>query len=73
MQEVSRLAANFPDPVVGLIPIRFEEFEQHALKRPGVGILPEPRGARERKRIDDFSIDIELKLRCCPIADTHRR
>ena len=73
MREMLPLAANFPDPIVGLIPIRLEEFEQHALKRPSVGILLEPRGACERKRIDDLAVDVELELRRGLVADAHRR
>ena len=66
------IAANFPDAVVGIVPVRFEEFEQHALERPRLDVLFEPGGTRERQRIDHFSIHVELKLRRGLVADSHR-
>ena len=41
--ELLALTADLPDPVVRLLPMRLEEFEQDALKRPRIGVLLEAR------------------------------
>src|SRR6266481_4030301 len=73
MREIASRAAHLPDSFVRLLPARFQEIHQRALKAPRIVVAFQFVFSRDVKRVDYLAVDVELKLLMSGIADTHWR
>src|SRR5687768_11881688 len=72
MGEVPARATDFPDSLVWLVPMLFDEIDEMPLQVPGIRARSNADAAREMHRVHDFTIHIELKLTRGGVADAHR-
>src|SRR5437879_4773070 len=72
MHEILPWAANFPNALVGLIPIFRQPFEQLSADAPTFVERCQSRLARLKQRIEHFAVDIELQLLVGRVADANR-
>ena len=66
------IAADFPDAVIRLFPVRLEKIDQHTLDAPRIFVGSKTGDPCELQRIDDFAVDIELRLPGRGIANANR-
>src|SRR6266446_10119670 len=71
MSEVLRRPAHLPDPLVRLIPNPGQVFEQDRPYRVPVFVGGQAVAVSMVKRIEDFAVDVELRLIYCGVADAH--
>ncbi len=67
-----RRPANLPNPLVGLLPSRLDEVDQHPLQIPSGGLRVQAGPAKLKHGVQKFAINVELKLLAGRIADPHR-
>jgi hypothetical protein len=72
VREVALLTARLPDAVVGLAPRFLEELEDLHFEAPVLVAPLEPGVPRERQRIDELAVHVELQLHRSGVAHTHR-
>src|SRR5580704_10022005 len=70
--KMTRPAAHLPDPLIGLGPGLFQEFEQLELQVPGIGAGLEPKALARVQRIHQLAVNIELELVGSRISDAYR-
>ncbi len=67
-------AADLPQALVGLVPVRLDEVDEGPLERPGVPLVPQAGAAGQVEGVHHLAVDVELALavrRC--VADAHGR
>ncbi len=69
---MARLAADFPDALIGRLPDLFQILDQHLLQRPGFAVCIDAVAARRVEGVEQFAEDIELQLGISLVADPHR-
>jgi len=72
VDEVTGVAADLPDPAVGLAPSPLHDGKKGTLKGPCVGVGRVPAVTSLFQRHDDLSIDVELRLAGRGVADPDR-
>src|SRR5581483_11808016 len=72
VDEVSALAADLPDPLVGHAPRLLEVLEERELDPPRVRVELEPVHARLIEAVEHLAVDVELELFARRVADAHR-
>lgn len=72
MGEMPARAANFPNALVGLVPMVRDEVDEVTLDVPGVFRRGEAEVAFEVGGVDDLAVNIELKLAGGGVADADR-
>ena len=73
VDEVAPLAADLPDPLVGLLPGLLEEGEERELEPPRRRLGRQPALARLQHRVHQLAVDVELELVRGGVADPHGR
>src|ERR1700722_8801591 len=73
MDEVPARPADFPDALVRLVPVLFQEVQQLALQAPDVLVEGESGLPAERQRVDHLAVDVKLALVDRRVADPDRR
>ena len=73
VREVPLRAAHLPDAFVGPLPGGFHKFDQGPGVGPAIRVDLEPCRMRMVERVDDFSINVQLKLIRGGVADAHGR
>src|SRR5579862_1043657 len=71
VRKIPARTAHFPDSFIRILPSRFEEIHQPSLQAPGVIITFELVLTCDVQRVDNFAIDVELKLLMRGVAYTH--
>ena len=72
MRELPGRPADFPQSLIGDLPVRLQKLEQSDLDFPGLGLRRQTGGPREMQGIHDFAVDIQLELLRCGVPDSHR-
>jgi hypothetical protein len=70
--EVPPWAADLPDALVRLAPLRLQELEQGLLEVPGRLVALEADVAAQVQGVHDLAVDVELELLHGRVADPHR-
>ena len=72
MSEMFQAAAHLPNPVVRLLPVRFEKFHQQHQEAPFRVVGLDSRKMSLIHRVQDFAKNVELKLFGRRVPDPHR-